>query len=571
MNGPSRQPSRSPNLSTNSDLIERARKINTLYAQASTDELKDQLQTRIDAVTASIRTENLRYSVDPYDDVSRFNFSNVDPHLLKHKKIGLLRALYYHLNEEGVDSNIKITKTDYHETKPIAAFIDLINRQARIDSKTLFNAQYIDQHHNKTLQDNWVDGSQVEYDLDELHKFTIKDINHSRTSPGFHPITININGNQPYLDFLIYSFTSLDTINNTVIYIDSDKEVYFVYLDESGMPVKMITDDRADNTFRLSNEHGDDVSDAIRNEFIAQINQGTQESKAAEIANYLNMQDTQRQSVESESESESDLTQPQVITNASGERVLVDPNEVEDNQEDVNQKTTKLTSARIVERIGILKRKEKENPSKLLAILSGIGISKHLILGALAADNNVDDDDLKISVLKVMSAIITITFSKSSLPSVITSGNSETTQNTGPIPEVNEDRERTVEILKFLPSAMSQVDLHRQLATTYNIDYTKKIKGNEAIYLSQNTEITLAKNEEITIFNNLDGGNGNMLSDNDLSVQETDSDKKIKLNKPGFLLTQSLENGELRPNVSFFGHVRYSRKEKFQNFILINN
>ena len=585
MNGNPRQRPSSQPRSARQDIIQNARELSTEYKNAR-GEVRQKMQTRINTVTKQVRKEKLRYNENPYETGDFFNFDGCERYIDNYGgREELIRAFVYFLYYNDTDRN-EIETAAWIQGIGVLQAITTYNNDADAENneylevdaeKFPLNPQsskfYRDNENDiKTfkIKDVWdlglTTGSNTfEVGTEELVEQLIDPVvvppnNEDGTFFNIQQGPIKGNPHNGFLKFVVYSLLETEEISKIIGYIAPNGDKYLLKINTDGTPIEKYEIGEATIKFEPIED-----DDGIIENFNVHLDIGSQDEKAQEISDYLQaVESPQSQSQETQEEQEP-LIQSEPITNAEGERVLVNPNLVEDQSHTEQENGSNLTAARILERRGILKEQEKRNPSKLLALLSNIGISKELILGALAADKDVPDNKLEISVFAVVSAIVTITFNKSSLPSVISGSEESSASHTGVIPAVDDTPSTTVETLSLLRVIRTQEDLHNDQRTKYIIDSPFKVKRNEAIYMSQNTEITMQKGVEINIYNNIEGKENQKLTSSDIEITEDNTGKKIKLKKPGFILHDSLQE-PLKTNMSFMGHVAYSLKTKFQNY-----
>ena len=539
--------------------------------QTSTDERKAMLANEINKNISNIRKLQLRYNENPYDNGDFIDFSNCDELITKYgSKENLLRAFFYHLSENDADShgsvdlNVNRFKPVFNLRERIDAYntaVDtnthITNTPIRFDKDTDINAAADE---NYVIPDNYSGGDEhVAYDIEKVHEETLEKIEAS-TNPNGQFYTLGNGGeNSPgqlFLQYMVYSIQKLEDINSTVGYIAPDGVIYLVKLDDNNNISEYFQPSSWSGTAALEWTAGE--TDEMNTSFEYYVNEGSQQRKMNEITTYIQANQAEAAQIREEQE----IVQPQLVTTSTGEVRNI---EQVRNQNEESNIDKKLTVSQIRERINILNRQDKQNPSRLLAMLEMVGLSREFIIGALAADTEVANNELELSLMAVMSAAFTVIFRKGSLPSFITSSNESNNDSQIQYETPNAQVSQSPEVLT-LGNTKTQDSIHSKKRTEYQIKDDLNISAQQAVYLAPGTEMVVQKGVEVNFFNNIEGKREQRISNQ--FIKRTNVDDRgdvIKLTKPALLLRDSLEQ-PLNKSISFTGHVYYSEKQNFKNF-----
>jgi len=541
----------------------------------ATQELKNLQRSEIDKHTQSIRKERLKYKHDVYESDEFFDLSGCEAYIRAYGgKEELIRAYFYYSWYNDSD-RVEITYTNIGSGKfKLIDHINIYNGSVIDKNKEFFNvhqqgftnkpAQEAYYNNNKTTIHEFtikdpIDVGQsgsndVLFDLETVYDETIAKIQNVANIPNgrFIQLGSSQDENSYFIKFLTHTLQKSKTIKNVIAYIAPDNDRYLLKLDDQGEISEQWECERDDISWSTT------IDSSIKNNFNTYLKEGSTDEKVREIKQYIQENQLEAQKAKSEQE----IKQPELVTSEDGNVIAYQEETLQGNK----ASKRKLTASQIKERVEILNRKDKENPSKLLAMLEMMGLNKAFIIGAIAANTDIANNDLDISIMAVMGAAFTVIFRKSSLPSFIT-GSSESNSNSAlQYERPNAQQAITPENISR-GGQTTQDKIHKRQYTQYNITDKKliDIATKEAIYLAPGTTMTVQADQEVTLYNNIEGKKDQKLSKSHIKSETTKQGKQITVNKPALLLRDSIKQ-PLEKNITFKGHIYYSQKNTFKNF-----
>lgn len=567
---PTSQPSPSPAASSQNarqSLVDLREAID-LKSQIDTQTTESQalLAQQISTLTKDVRKERLFNSENPFEDSSRFDFTGCDEFLTKfnNDKLAFLRALIQFLSKHDVEVNLELATWMQSPFKP-KDIIDRYNALAQAEDEAWHDWWDEDRLNPENTTQNspsitdWWEGfcmnlqsgsDDVNFDLEDIYDETIGKYTAAADGVSGKFYRLGALPNQPFLQFMTYTLQDVELIQKCAVYISKSGTSYLVQLTSNGSIEKYWETGRENLSWSNVTQGSD-----IQKDFNTYLNQGSQAEKIIEIRSYI----SDKQAEVTLAQSNQELGQPEFEADGS-EHVS------QSTQEQASTAPRALTPSQIRERIAILHEKEKANPSRLLSILTFIGIDKNLLFGALAMDASIPNNELDFTITSVMGAMFTVVLRRSSLPSFITgdSENGESSPNQ-PVDAPNTQVNNTPEVLSKSTNR-NQNSIHSKKSTTFTIPENFVVSNNEAIYLAPGTKITLQQRQNITFYNNIAGGSGNRIGDRDLEGVDNQNGKVVTVKKPCLILHESIDQGTLGRNITIQGHAQYSLKENFTNF-----
>jgi len=567
--GPSQTP-RQQQQSLERRTLAKSMNLQNVY-QTSTDERKAMLANEINDNISNIRKLQLRYNENPYDNGEFIDFSNCNELINKYEsKDKLLRAFFYHLSENDADShgsvdlNVNRFKPVFNLRERIDAYNTAVDTNTHITNTPIRfdkDTKIKDAAQNYVIPDNYSGGDEhVAYDIEKVYEETLDKIEASSNPNGqFYTLGSGADNSpgQLFLQYMVYSIQKLEDINSTVGYIAPDGVIYLVKLDENNNISEYFQPSSWSGTAALEWTAG--KTDEMNTSFEYYVNEGSQQRKMNEITTYIQANQAEAAQIREEQE----IVQPQLVTTSTGEVRNI---EQVRNQNEESNIDKKLTVSQIRERINILNRQDKQNPSRLLAMLEMVGLSREFIIGALAADTDVANNELELSLMAVMSAAFTVIFRKGSLPSFITSSSESNNDSQIQYETPNAIKAPSPEVISPRDAKPTQDSIHGNRRTEYLIRDELNISAQQAVYLAPGTEMVVQTGTEVNFYNNIEGKIEQRISNQ--FIKRTTVDGRgdvIKLTKPALLLRDSLKQ-PLKKSISFTGHVYYSDKQNFKNF-----
>lgn len=224
----------------------------------------------------------------------------------------------------------------------------------------------------------------------------------------------------------------------------------------------------------------------------------------------------------------------------------------------------KLNITQVKERIKILEKKGQKNT--LLSVVEFFGFSREKIYALLANDQSVPTAKLNISIFGIFSAMLTISrnflTNRKAIYDRLKTGEQSKEHAVKAPSTINENE---TEVLSFNPSVKNQNTIHEKNITQYKIKENLNIGSNNGIYLAPNTQVTVSEKDELTFFKDTDAKQ-QLETKKQATENNGSTTYKYVVEKPCFLLQESVEKGTLKKNIKFEGQMYYSNKKSFAQF-----
>jgi hypothetical protein len=224
----------------------------------------------------------------------------------------------------------------------------------------------------------------------------------------------------------------------------------------------------------------------------------------------------------------------------------------------------KLNITQVKERIKILEKKGQKNT--LLSVVEFFGFSREKIYALLANDQSVPTAKLNISIFGIFSAMLTISrnflTNRKAIYDRLKTGEQSKEHAVKAPSTINREEE---EKLLFQRIVKNQNTIHEKNITQYKIKETLNIGRNNGIYLAPNTQVTVSGKDKLTFFKDTEAKQ-QLETKKQATENNGSTTYKYVVEKPCFLLHDSVDKGILTKNIKFEGQMYYSNKKSFAQF-----
>ena len=586
---PSRTPGASETNSSNprAELMREVVSLNTQLTDTTSD-AQALLPSQIQEITRKVRVDNLLYRENPYENDAFFDLSGCENYISAYGgKENLIRTFLYYNWTFDTDSDDGLTLAMFRgETKfNLLQGIIRYNAEAQTENESMLSSTSVpgvgpnekielppssyfnskrDSIANFTIRDTGdavqAGNQNIGFDLEDIYNETVGDLEIGNTDGGQF-ISLNSEHGARFLEYLVLSLQSLDDIHRIVPFINHDGVKHLVKLGDDG---EIVGVHEFNSYFTISDIEWGQPNDTIKQAYETHLTRGSRHEKVIDIQRYITDNNSEAQAQRSRQE----LEQPEYTLNEDGEvQVRTEQGTSQNASSQESQAPRAFTTSQIRERITILNRLDKQNPSRILSALSFLGMRRDLLIGAMAMDTQVPNNELEISLTRALAAAFTVILRRSTLPSFLTDGASSSNEGSNQAVIAPETRMASRPEVLSLNTNDNQNRIHRKRKTNFQIPESGiTLAANQAIYLAPGTQVTIQKDSTMQFFTTVNGGEGNRLGDTHIQSADTEDGTVLTVQKPCLILRESIEDGTIAHNVKITGHAQYSLKEKFTNF-----